>query len=220
MDASIRTADLTQWRYVGSVYSECAEAYADAFHNEATVAVDIPRLERLVHLSNASRGRVLDIGCGSGMHAGYFASRGLTWIGVDVASGMFAAGRRRGVSESFVQADVSALPIRSGAADMAIALESLVHMGITGLRRTLVEIRRVLCPGGYALLGLQIGYGERSVRYPIGPGRVLEVLLLDEHLFAEECRRLALEVTWLERRRPLSSETEFEKLMAIVKTPC
>lgn len=219
MSPQADTVDFTQPQYIAGVYNECAEEYAEAFHNQATVAVDLPRLERLVDLSGAAQGLALDVGCGSGMHYEFFAGKGFSWVGIDVASGMLAAGRCRGVTGLLTQADATALPVRTGAADVVVALESLVHMGINGLRRALAEIRRVLRPGGYALLGLQIGDGQRHVRYPLGPRRTLSLLLLDEVAFARECATLALEVVWSERRTALAGETDFEKLMAIVQMP-
>lgn len=212
------TLDVTEARYIATVYNECAEEYAEAFHNQATVAVDVPRLERLLDLSGAAPGLVLDIGCGPGMHYDFFAGKGLAWVGIDVASRMFVAGRRRGVAGPLLQADATALPIRTGAAGMVVALESLVHMGIAGLRRALTEIRRVLRPERHALLGLQIGDGEQSVPYPIGPQRTLNVLLLNEAAFTRECRSIGLHVVWSERREPLPGETDFEKLMVIVQS--
>lgn len=144
-------------RHVCAVYDNCADEYARAFHNRDTVAVDAPRLERLITTAGTSRGCVLDIGCSTGMHAEFFRRRGFHWIGLDIASRMFVAGRRLGVTAHFVLGDAVAVPFCTKSADLVVALESLVHLGIDGLRSALAEIVRLLKPHGAALLGLQIG---------------------------------------------------------------
>jgi SAM-dependent methyltransferase len=86
-------------------------------------------------------GPVLDLGCGSGpAHA--LVDR---WVGLDRSAAELLRGRSLGRSP-LVQATASALPLRSGSVQGAIAAMSL--MVVDDPPAALDEVTRVLAPGG------------------------------------------------------------------------
>jgi SAM-dependent methyltransferase len=99
--------------------------------------------------------RVLDAGCGNGLYLRGLRERGVTAIGADLSVGMLQATGHTAV----FNADITALPLRDGAVDVALAVHMLYHVPdrVAALR----ELRRVTVPGG---LCLAVTNGERHTR--------------------------------------------------------
>jgi len=93
----------------------------------------------------------IDAGCGpatnEALHAG-FATR---WLCSDVDGDSFSCWRPAGGKVGLL-ADVRNLPVRDGQAELLLLLDVLEH--IEGEEQVLAEVRRVLAPGGIALLSV------------------------------------------------------------------
>jgi SAM-dependent methyltransferase len=100
--------------------------------------------------------RVVDVGCGRGQYLARLASEGLvgSLVGLDLSTGMLASVRRRWPDEvaapALVNADAECLPVRDGVADVALAMHMLYH--VPDIPRAIGELRRVVRPGGTALV--------------------------------------------------------------------
>jgi ubiquinone/menaquinone biosynthesis C-methylase UbiE len=97
-------------------------------------------------------GRLLDLGCGTAALAGALKAWGRTparYVGVDRSAGMLAVARRRAPG-TLVRAEASALPLADGAFDLVVSASSMHDW--TEVDGALGEIRRVLAPGGRAVL--------------------------------------------------------------------
>jgi SAM-dependent methyltransferase len=99
--------------------------------------------------------RALDVGSGTGAAGTLLALGGAHVVAVDIAVGMLAA--RIAPTVPAVAADVTRLPLRSRAFDVAVAAFSLNH--VRDPVAALAELRRVLRPGGGAVVGV---YAERD----------------------------------------------------------
>jgi demethylmenaquinone methyltransferase/2-methoxy-6-polyprenyl-1,4-benzoquinol methylase len=86
---------------------------------------------------------VLDLACGTGDLAALVARRGCRVIGSDLSKGMLSA---RHDPFPAVQADASALPLRTGCLDGVVCGYALRNF--TDLAASLAEAARVLRPGG------------------------------------------------------------------------
>jgi malonyl-CoA O-methyltransferase len=96
---------------------------------------------------------VLDLGCGTGRHALWLAGAGATVTAVDFSEGMLARARRKPGAGAirFVVHDIQTrLPFEDGPFDRV--LSGLVLEHIRDLDPFFAEVRRVLRPGGRALL--------------------------------------------------------------------
>ncbi len=100
-----------------------------------------------------------DLGCGPGRDVLALRARGYRVAGLDLSPAMLretpAAGRH-----TLTVAELRMLPLAAGALDGVTAIASLLHLPKCGLPAALAEVRRVLRPGGVALLSLKRGQGE------------------------------------------------------------
>ena len=85
---------------------------------------------------------LLDVGCGGGLLAPHIC--GYRHVGVDLMASGLEPARRHGVLP--VRGDATALPLRSGCADVVVAGEIFEH--VRDLDSVVGEIARVLRPGG------------------------------------------------------------------------
>ncbi len=108
-------------------------------------------LDALVELGRLDRGRVLDIGCGTGRIAEALAARGARAWGVDPSPEMLAVARRRHIpGGGFKQADAERLPFKAGWFDGALMRQVVQHVELVP---AFAEAARVLAPGGRLTIG-------------------------------------------------------------------
>jgi SAM-dependent methyltransferase len=121
---------------------------------------------------------VADIGCGNGAYLAELARRrsggagagadagagaGGHSVGADMSPGMLAAARGRGIgTAALVNADATALPLRSACADVTLAMHMLYHVPepLDAVR----ELRRITRPDGRVVVGLNGGDHMREFR--------------------------------------------------------
>jgi ubiquinone/menaquinone biosynthesis C-methylase UbiE len=104
---------------------------------------------------------LLEIGVGTGRIAIPLASQGYRYTGADISSAMMQRLRQRlpaGVTVDLLRADATALPLRDASMDGAVAVHVL-HL-IAGWERAVVELRRVLRPGGTLALGFNVAANQ------------------------------------------------------------
>jgi SAM-dependent methyltransferase len=101
-------------------------------------------------------GIALDLSCGTGNYALDLAARGWQVIGIDLAPVMLAEARRKAAarrsSVCFVGGDAGALPLRDHRIRLVTFILGLEFM-VEPLR-ALREVRRVLRPGGIAIVAI------------------------------------------------------------------
>lgn len=104
-------------------------------------------------LAAAGADRVLEVGVGTGRIARPLAERGMRVCGVDIAPRMLAKLREqltpRHAPPDLLLGDATALPFASGSFRAALVVHVL-HL-VSPLEQAIVELRRVLAPGGVLL---------------------------------------------------------------------
>ncbi len=121
-------------REVMRVYDEIAEGF------DHTRGRPWPEVELV------DRDPVLDLGCGNGRHAGYLEARGYRVVCADISWGMLMVARRR--VRELVQCDASALPFRDSSFGTVLYLATVHHLPREDRLRSMMEVKRVLRPGG------------------------------------------------------------------------
>jgi SAM-dependent methyltransferase len=116
--------------------------------------------------------RVLDIGCGIGGPARYFAAeRGWKVEGIDLTAEFVAVAqalsRRVGMADkvSFRQASATSLPFAEASFDGATMLH--VGMNIADKKAVFTEVRRVLKPGGVFAIYDAMRESDGAFAYPV-----------------------------------------------------
>lgn len=140
-----------------------------------------------------ARGRVLDVGCGTGALLERLAARGEA-VGLDLSPGMLAKAARRhgerGSGAALVCADVQQLPFRDGAFDSVVSTFAI--NAVPDLDSALAEMLRVLRSGG-SLAFITVGESERgglATRLAAGVWRAEGDIIRDE---VAALRRLGVE---------------------------
>jgi O-antigen chain-terminating methyltransferase len=178
------------------VSSDVIEAYYVAFENANRGTTDEIRAKLSVYKSwldvmAASGGHVIDIGCGRGEWIAMLAERGIPARGIDTNRAMVELCRKQGLT-----ADAGdALTWLRGQADATVgavtAFHVIEHLPFDYLFALIVEIRRVLVPGGgllfetpnpeNVLVGSHTFYHDFSHQNPITPTAIR--FLLEYHGF-------------------------------------
>jgi len=136
--------------------------------------------------------RLLDLGCGGGQDAGHLRQRGYRVVGLDRTSALLAAGRCREPSLPLVLADLRQLPFQAMSFDGLWAAASLMHLPKPVARRILIDLYRLVRPGGF--LAATVTYGMKSGIVTEGwvPGRYFARWKKDE--LARAVRRAGWEI--------------------------
>lgn len=136
-------------RQVRHAFDKAATRYDAYAQLQRLVLQELVRTGREVIPAGA---RVLDIGCGTGMLAELAADAGLNWqlAGLDIAPGMCRVAGERGMLAACADAEV--LPLAE--ASVEAALSSLVWQWLPNPQTAMREMRRVVKPGGVALVAV------------------------------------------------------------------
>lgn len=108
--------------------------------------------------AGAAAGRVLEIGAGSGLNFSHYGAGVTSVIALEPSSALLRMARTRAAVAAppvtLLDASAEAIPLESGSIDTVVTTWTLCS--IADARRALVELRRVLKPGG-ALLFVEHG---------------------------------------------------------------
>ncbi len=159
-----------------AIYDARAQEYARL----SAALQELPEMEAFAALLPAGA-RILDLGCGPGHHAAWFAAQGFAVEALDASVAMVAlAAARPGVSAR--QAGFTDLPA-SPAYHGIWANFSLLHLPRAALAGQLRRMKHALYPSGLLHLGMKLGAGEGRDRlgrfYSYWREEELEALLLE-----------------------------------------
>ena len=152
---------------------QLVEDGADAYERYLAPVFFDPWARRLLSLAGVRPGeRVLDVACGTGSVARRAAERvgpRGSVTGLDLNEGMLAVARRTSTAAPIAiewrQGDAAELPFADGAFDLVTCQQALQFM--PERRKALLEMRRVLAPGGRAALAVLRGIEESPAYGPL-----------------------------------------------------
>lgn len=166
-----------QFEHAG--WTEVAARYQETFGRLTAQAVQ-PLLDAA---KVASELRVLDLACGTGLHAGAALQRGAITTGVDLSEAMIEQAQRSAPGATFHVADAESLPFADASFDAVVCGFGVLHF--PDAARAVAEALRVLVPGGrfscscwrppaqspfLALINDAVDeFGSRNVDVPAGP---------------------------------------------------
>ena len=103
-----------------------------------------PSVEAAARLLGPGRGRLLDIGCGTGVQSASLRALGWQVTGVDISEDMLRRARERDLE--VIAAEATALPIEDASYDAVVSLWT--HTDFDDFEAAVAEAARVLRPGG------------------------------------------------------------------------
>jgi SAM-dependent methyltransferase len=149
-------------------YDLTAAMYAENFHSH----LDSRPLDRAMLTGFAGlvarNGLVADVGCGTGTTTRVLANSGLDVVGIDLSSNMIAQAQRLNPDLRFQVGSMTGLNFDDGHFDGICAWYSVIHIPDELLPHVFSEFRRVLRPGGWALLAFQVGDHPRTFKEMFG----------------------------------------------------
>lgn len=132
-------------------FDEIAGEYDESLPPHVVEHYIVKRVNRLSSLIDS--GRVLDVGCGTGILAGRLAARGYDLTGVDPSEGMLEEARKNITGARFIQGSGTALPFGDNEFDLTYCVAVMHHVAEAGdVKKTLAEMVRVTRPGGLVVI--------------------------------------------------------------------
>jgi len=137
---------------------------------------------------------LVDLGCGAGLLAPHLTGKGYRHLGIDLTASALGQATGRGVHA--VRADVTAVPLPDGCADVVVAGEVLEH--VPDLTGAVAEACRLLRPGGLLVVDTIAATALARVvavtlaeRVPGGPPPGIHdpALFVDRAQLVAECAR-------------------------------
>jgi SAM-dependent methyltransferase len=138
-------------------YDQVAVEYADRFKDEMDdKPFDRDCLDRLAG-EVGDLGPICDLGCGPGQIARYLHRQGIPTLGVDLSPRMVSEAQRLNPEIPFHQGDVLSLPDEDNSWGGIAAFYCIIHIPRERIVQALLEMKRVLKPGGVLLITFHIG---------------------------------------------------------------
>ncbi|BBY48913.1 methyltransferase [Mycolicibacterium arabiense] len=151
-------------------YDATAREYADAFHHH----LDDKPLERAMlgafagYVQATGNHRVADVGCGTGATTAILHDLGIDAAGSDLSPGMIGQAKALNPHLRFAVGSMTAVDSPDASVGGVCAWYSTIHVPDAVLPEVFAEFRRVLVPGGVALLAFQAGEGSRLLTEAFG----------------------------------------------------
>ncbi len=138
-------------------YDSAARAYADHL---AAELVHKPLDQHLLNrFAEATRGRglVADFGCGPGQVANHLHEQGVTIVGMDLSPAMVEVAAQFHPGLDFSVGDMRHPHFPDASLAGVVAFYAIVHFDPSELGAVFERVRRVLMPGGLALVAFHVG---------------------------------------------------------------
>lgn len=124
--------------------------------------------------------KILDIGCGGGRHVKLFAEQGFATYGADFSGEGIRQTQtmlaKHNLTAELTQCDMTKLPYEDGFFDGAISFGVFYYLDSKGMKKSIIELHRVLKKGGKAFIN-----ARSTDDYRFGKGKKVEnnTFLLD-----------------------------------------
>jgi ubiquinone/menaquinone biosynthesis C-methylase UbiE len=128
------------------------------------------RLQAALSFAGELKGkRVLDVGCGRGEVVLYCLGQGAEAYGVDYSADALLLARQGAGDEPghYQRADARHLPFQNESFDVALMLDIVEHLYPADLAASLVDVRRVLKPGGVLIVHTMPNLWYYRFGYPL-----------------------------------------------------
>lgn len=180
-----------------STYRKMAQKYTDAYFDDTS---DFAQIDRFLNLLPPD-GLVLDIGSGPGNGAKHIKESGFRVIGIDLTPEMIEIAKEKAPGIEFESMDMRDLKFSDNKFDGLLVAYSLIHIPTEEVLETLKGFRRILKPGGYALIIVQKGEPDKMVDEPLAPGEQMFFNFFTENRLSDLLKEAEFEMVFLGTHR-------------------
>jgi ubiquinone/menaquinone biosynthesis C-methylase UbiE len=145
---------------IAKAYDRAAKDYAAALWNELEGKPFDQIILRWFATQIPAGETVLEIGCGPGEVSGYLQRFGVTCLGTDISTQMIEAARAYFPEVQFEVQDFFRLEYADDTFCGVVGFYAIVNLVLEEVQAVLVEVQRVLKPGGLFLLSFHIDEGQ------------------------------------------------------------
>lgn len=118
-------------------------------------------------LMKIPKGKMLELGCGTGHWTAYFVQNGFEVTATDISDAMLKYAQQKGLNAKLLKADSENLPFENESFDVVSSITMMEF--VNDQNRVLAEMYRVLKPNGYLLLGGLNGNSQLGKSAPNDP---------------------------------------------------
>ena len=198
------------WADPATTYDKVAPAYAATFLHE----LDHKPFDREILTRFAAATRrgsegghpVCDLGCGPGHIGAFLAAHGVDAVGIDLSAGMVAQARLTYPALSFSQGNMTALALPDDTFTGIVCFYALIHVPRSQVATALLEMARVLVPGGALLVAVHGGRGTLHADEMVGQPADLDATLFSLAELCELIQRAGFAITEARERPPYEVE--------------
>jgi SAM-dependent methyltransferase len=233
MSGSEPVADIDpgRWADAGAAYDRVAPAYAVHFLHE----LDHKPFDREILTRFAAATRpgsqgghpVCGLGCGPGQVGAFLAAAGadadaaagVDAVGIDLSAGMVAQARLSYPAMTFSQGDMTALDLPDDSFTGIVCFYALIHVPRPQVPMALLEMSRVLVPGGALLVAVHGGHGTLHADEMVGEPADLDATLFSLAELCELVQRAGLSIVEARQRAPYEMEHPTPRLYVWATKP-
>lgn len=135
------------------------QAIAEDFANNVASLAPIASIDRFIDLLHV-KGKIIDIGSGSGRDAKIFTHKGIDVVGIDFCQNLIDIARKNAPLAEFKLMDIEEMHFPPDSFDGAWAACSLLHIAKKSFPEVLKKIHNLLKKEGLLYLALKKGQGE------------------------------------------------------------
>lgn len=202
--------DPSRWADPAATYDKVAAAYAARFLHE----LDHKPFDRAMLSRFAAETRegsqedlpVCDLGCGPGHIGAFLAAHSVNAVGIDLSAGMVTQARLSYPAMTFTQGDMTALDVPDGSFSGIVCFYALIHVPRSQVATALLEMARVLVPGGALLVAVHGGRGTLHADEMVGQPADLDATLFSLAELCELIQRAGFAITEARERPPYEVE--------------
>jgi ubiquinone/menaquinone biosynthesis C-methylase UbiE len=150
---------MDEFTLVEDTYNKIATEYTNRYGDSPLFMRCVNRFSKLMPI----KGKLLDLGCGSGRAAKHFIKKGFTVVGIDFSEEMLKIAREKVPHADFQKMDMRKLKFPSQSFDGIWSNFSLLHIPKREIKIVLDECFRVLKPNGIFYGAVSLGADQEGV---------------------------------------------------------